>query len=406
MNLSKLFIGVSLAAFSTLSIAEINLNDYDANLNLKAKGGFYSDRAVYNTAGRETQIWKMTNVTIGVDVKQKEGNWGGKIELVPLGDEVKRENGNSAYFDYYKNLGTDILYYGDYPLGEALVYFDGENSNWRIGRMVNVHGFDLESLPYSNRHEAPHAVYMDKELLAGVHYNYSLKGAEFDFAILNGRGRPNSDYNYYLEGQTDPNTKGNNTPVIEAKLSYGNSFGNLEGMGFVSYHHNKTGSAPGDLYSGKHNDNRMAAGVHFKYNFEKFIDSIELFGQYSQYTVGLTEEGVQKDKTPLASKDFDKTAWFVTPVLNVTDKLSVQYTYEEMDRIDARIWDVVANFNESHSSLEATETNTIVSLKYKINNNVKANLFYSTPENPFESASNINLAEGSDKFGLVIEADF
>ena len=88
MKLSKLFIGMSLAAFSTLSVAEISLDDYDANLTLKAKGGFYSDRAVYNTAGRETQIWKMTNVTIGLDVKQKEGNWGGKVELVPLGDEV------------------------------------------------------------------------------------------------------------------------------------------------------------------------------------------------------------------------------------------------------------------------------------------------------------------------------
>ncbi len=406
MKLSKLFIGISLAAFSTLSVAEINLDGYDANLTLKAKGGFYSDRAVYNTAGRETQIWKMTNVTIGLDVKQKEGNWGGKVELVPLGDEVKREPGDAAYFDYYKNLGTDILYYGDYPLGEALVYYHGDNSNWRIGRMVNIHGFDLELLPYSNRHEAPYSVYMDKEILTGIHYNYGFKGAELDVAVLNGRGRPNSDYNYYLNGQTDPNVKGNNTPILEAKLSYGGSLGSLEGMAFASYHYNKTGSAPGSLYSGKHNDNRMAVGAHVKYSFDKWLDSVELFGQYSQYTVGLTEDGVQKDKTPLASKNFDKNAWFVTPVLNITDKLSVQYTYEEMDRIDAKIWDEVANFNENHPSLESTETNSIYSVKYKINDNVKANLFYSTPENPYESVSNINLSEGSDKFGLVVEAEF
>ncbi len=406
MKLSKLFIGVSLAAFSTLSLADIDLKDYEADLSLKAKGGFYSDRAVYNTAGRETQIWKMTNVTIGVDIKQKEGNWGGKIELVPLGDEVKRETGDEAYFDYYKNLGTDILYYGDYPLGEALIYYNGDNSNWRIGRMVNINGFDLETLPYSNRHEAPHSVYMDKELLTGIHYNYGYKGAELDVAVLSGRGRPSSDYNYYLNGQTDPNTKGNNTPILEAKLSYGRSLGDLEGNVFASYHYNKTGSAPGSLYSGKHNDNRMAVGAYVKYSFDKWINSVELFGQYSQYKVGLTEDGVQKDKTPLASKNLNKNAWFITPVLNLTDKLSLQYTYEEIDRIDARVWDEVAKFNESHPSLDAKETNSIYSVKYKINDNVKANLFYSTPDNPYESVSNINLSEGSDKFGLVVEAEF
>jgi hypothetical protein len=406
MKFTKIFIGLSLSMFAGLSVADVTLDDYDTSMDINIKGGVYSDRAVYNTAGRETQVWKMTNVTIGLDVKQKDGNWGGRVEIVPLGDEVKKDPNDAAYFDYYKNLGTDILYYGDYPLGEAFVYYDGSGSDWRIGRMVNIHGFDLKTLPYSNRHEAPHSVFMDKELLTGVHYNYSAKGFGVDVAVLNGRGRPNSDYNYYLNGQTDPNTKGNNTPIVESKISYENNYGGFDGMVFASYHHNKTGSAPGSLYNGKHNDNRMAIGAHLKYDFNSFIDSFEVFGQYSKYDVGLTEDGVQKIKTPLESKDFEKNAWFVTPVLNVTDKFSIQYTYEEMDRIDARIWDVVANFDETHSSLNAKEKNSIISLKYKINKNVKANLFYTSPDNPFESSSNINASEGSDKYGLVIEASF
>ncbi|MDX1558301.1 MAG: hypothetical protein R3193_05310 [Marinobacter sp.] len=36
-----------------------------------------------------------------------------------IGDEVYQDSDDRAYLDIYRNLGTDIYYYGDYPVREA-----------------------------------------------------------------------------------------------------------------------------------------------------------------------------------------------------------------------------------------------------------------------------------------------
>lgn len=367
--------------------------------------GFYDDRALYATAGRETQFFKFTRAILGVDARHPSG-LGGLFEYNFAEDEPKRVAGNRAYVDWYKNLGTDLLYYGSSKARNAyLRYQPGENHILRVGRMVNLIGFDDEDLPYTGRLDAPHARYLDKEILNGVAYIYQPQPFFFDIGLLSGRGRPDSDYNWYLNGQTDPNTKDNNTPIWELRTG-------LRWPRFLllgSYHETKTGSAPGNIYSGKHNDKRASVGFRASTGGVGFVDDFIVLGQASHYLVGLTENGIQGQFTPLASKDIEKNGWFATVGLRF-GALSLWTTYEELDRMDSRVWAEVAKFDENHESFDSIERSVIYSVVYQINRVVSLTSFYRKLDSDYAYISDIPRAEeseyGMDKYGLLLRVQF
>ncbi|MEP4466096.1 hypothetical protein, partial [Marinobacter alexandrii] len=59
-------------------------------------GGFISDEALNNTSGRETQIWKMTQVLVGLVYNADDSAWSARIEWVPLSDDLCFQPENAA----------------------------------------------------------------------------------------------------------------------------------------------------------------------------------------------------------------------------------------------------------------------------------------------------------------------
>jgi hypothetical protein len=404
---SLAFVVPLLASLSPLDAhAEADQRDTSLYLHGDIVGGYYADQALYATAGRETQIFKFTRAIIGVEAEHASGV-GGLLEYNFVNDEVRHEPGNRAYVDWYKNLGSDLLYYGDSNVRNAYVRFRESNKRHtlRAGRMVNIIGFEDEQLPYTGRLDAPHMRYLDKEILNGVAYAYDRGPFFLELAVLNGAGRPDFDYNWYLKGQTDPNIKGNNTPIVEGKLELGGERFALS----ASYHTTKNGSAPGSLYSGKHNDTRSLVGLRASTGRIGFVRNIELIGQAARYLVGLTEEGSQGLATPLWSEDLKKDGWFATLGFTIS-RLSIYYTREELDRIDSLVWDKVAHFDPSHPAFDSVETSDILAVKYRFNDITSLTLFYRALDFDYSTISDIPAADfenhGVDKYGAVLQVRF
>ncbi len=332
-------------------------------------GGLIDDQSLIQSSGRELQPFKMVRVIAGVDVAIDE-NWSAKFESVLIGDEVYRDDGDATRVDYYKNGGSDLLYYGNYPVRNAFIVYNVSLHQFKIGRMVNAFGMALDTAPYVHRHDAPHSLYLDKEILNGVSYNYGILTA----ALLSGRGRPDSDYNYFLNGQTDPNIKDNNTPIIELQLDY---------RGFyVGYHRNKTGSAPGTIYNGKYNDNRMAFGFNRKFG------NLTILGQSSIYEIGLTESGEQGLESTDA-KNITKSGYFLTAAYK-----GFQYTYEQLDRIDSKVY-------YTYGDTDSQEISHIYSYNYKF-----IQIFYRKIKNDFPELSNMKPGDDSYKAGVLFHKEF
>lgn len=366
-------------------------------------GGYFSDDALTASAGRETQVWKMTRVIFGTDVHFRDRPWSARIELVALGDEVKHKPGDTAYVDYYKNLGTDLVYYGDYPVREAFVRYERKYARVTIGRMLNFHGIPLDTAPYQHRHDAPHAYYIDKELVNGGRLDLRGSGLTLSLGVFGGRGNPSLSYNHYSYGYPDPNIKDNNTPLLESKLSYHYQGGGFSGTIYGGYHRTKTGSAPGGLYAGKHNDERFNAGLDLSFETGvPVLTGFRLLGQYSWYTFGLTEDGSQGQKTPSRSYDLEKNGYFATASIELFDDVRLQYTYERLDRMDTKVWDEVAKLDDEHPSFDSEEINHIYSLSYHGIDNVTLSAFYRQPEFDYQKVSGIEPVGEVDKMGATV----
>ncbi|WP_138440497.1 hypothetical protein [Marinobacter alexandrii] len=373
-------------------------------------GGYISDEALNNTSGRETQIWKMTQVLVGLVYNAEDSAWSARIEWVPLSDDLCFEPENAACGDIYKNLGTSLLYFGEHPVREAAARYQGDNWYADIGRIINPYGLSLNEAPYRHRHDAPHAYYIDKELVSGVNLEAQLSRWTASLGVFGGRGDPGSSYNYYLNGQVDPNLKGNNTPLFETTLAYRRIGRQSTQTLYGGYHHTKTGSAVGHLYSGKHNDERAQVGLDVTYTPQSSLITgyrlLAQYSQYSQYTLGLTTKGQQGRSTPIQSRDLVKRGVFATGVVEFGSRLELVYTYEELDRIDTLVWDRVANFDPSHPAFDSVERNHIVSIAYRFNRNVEFSAFFRQSDFDYAFVSDIEPETDTDKAGFLVHFQF
>ncbi|MFA7535275.1 MAG: hypothetical protein WCY68_04235 [Desulfuromonadales bacterium] len=370
-------------------------------------GGYFSDKALKASSGRETQIFKMSRGLLGFEAIHESG-FGGLFEYNFTADEPKRVDGNAAYVDYYKNLGTELLYYGDFKARNAYAFWRYEGS-WldsriRLGRMVNIIGFEEDEVHFWGRNDSPHAHYLTKEILNGIAVSTATSWLRLETAILSGRGRPDSDYNWYLQGQTDPNTKGNNTPVFEAEVAL-NWREYIEISG--GYHQSKTGSAPGGLFSGKHNDTRQLVGARLQTGYLGFwLNRIVLLGQFSRFEDGLTEDGSQGNATPELCQDLRKDGWFVGGGLHLFDRLALYATYEEIDRVDAMVWKEIAKFDFNHPAMDSIERSTIVQVELKLNPWATVIGFYRMMEFGYPELSQIRAEDKTDKAGVQVRVQF
>jgi hypothetical protein len=398
-----IFISASSASAYTLELTE------STHLRLFGDfiGGYFSDEALKASAGRETQYFKMSRGLLGFEIEHDSG-FGGLFEYNFMADEPKRVDGNQVYVDYYKNYGTELLYYGDFKARNAYAFWrrDGRflDLETRAGRMVNIIGFEEDEVPFWGRLDSPHAHFRTKEILNGVSLAVGTSWFTLEGALLSGRGRPDSDYNWYLGGQTDPNTKGNNTPTLEAEAT-------LKWREYVrlsaGYRRNKTGSAAGTLFNGKHNDNRLVATARLQSGrLGRHLNQVMLLGQFSRFEDGLTENGVQGNGTPGHSKDITKEGWFVTGGARLIDRVGFYVTYEELDRIDPLVWKEIAGFQDDHPAFDSIERSTILQAELDLNSWTQLIAFYRFMDLDYQWLSGIRRMDALEKMGLVLRVRF
>ncbi len=370
-------------------------------------GGYFSDEALKASSGRETQYFKMSRGLLGFEVEHESG-FGGLFEYNFMPDEPKRVDGNAVYNDYYKNYGTELLYYGDFKARNVYAFWRREGRildlGARAGRMVSILGFEEDEVPFWGRLDSPHAHFRTKEILNGVSLAVGTSWMRLEGALLSGRGRPDSDYNWYLDGQTDPNTKGNNTPIVEAEASVNwQEYIRLS----AGFRRNKTGSAAGTLFNGKHNDNRLVATARFQSGrLGRYLNSVLLLGQISHFEDGLTERGVQGNGTPIESNNIEKDGWFVTGGARFFDRAGFYITYEELDRIDPLVWKEIANFQRDHPAFDSVERSTILQAELDLNQWTQLIAFYRFMDFDFQELSGIRRMDGLDKMALVLRVRF
>ena len=384
---------------STPALADLLKPDTTENWtltpSLEVLGGIYmNDHLREGTAGREHQI-KMTRAILGLDAKKD--TWRARVELVGLGDEMYQESGDNAYRDIYRNLGTDLYYYGDHPVREAWVGQKFDLGFWRAGRVINLMGVKpgghFETAP-----EAPHAVILKTGLYNGVQAGINLANDSVHLAvgIMGGNDKPRLGANNYLNGKLDVNEKGNNSPVIEV---YG-AFRPTETIrlyaGMLS---GKEGSAPGSFNSGKHNDDRVTFGAEWDLYKSEWI-GVNLLGESNTFTTGLTEEGVQGRETPTESYDIDQNGWFASIALYFPKAgTTLRVTHEEMDRMDALAWQEIAAYDKDHPVNNAAEDRQIVSIEKHFDGGVDLKAFYRQDNVPFLTGGDQQL---EDRAGMTL----
>lgn len=358
-------------------------------------GGLYMNEHLQSgVAGREHQI-KMTRAVLSLELSR--GDWQSRIELVGLGDEMKHVEGDRAYLDIYRNLGTDLYYYGDHPVREAWIGQKKGWGYWKAGRMTTLMSEPVTSDRFASASEAPHAVIMNTGLLNGFQAGWetSDRFVVLEGAVMGGRDRPCLGANCYLDGKLDVNEKGNNTPVLEAKATL-RPMDQIEV--YAGYHYNKVGSAVGTFNSGKHNDNRVTVGAKATLLDHELLN-LGLSGEFNRFTVGLTTEGSQGEETVVESRDIDQNGYYV--MLDATlpqYDLTLRYTHETMDRMDAAAWQEVAAFNPEHPVVGSEESRNILSLIKNFDSGFSVRAFYRQDDVPYLTKGDEEL---EDRAGIV-----
>lgn len=357
-------------------------------------GIFMNDHLREGTSGREHQI-KMSKAVLTLDLSKD--NWISRIEVVALGDEMKYVPGDRAYLDIYRNLGTDIYYYGDYPVREAWVGQSHSWGYWKAGRMVTLMGEPVTSDRFATAGEAPNAVIMNTGLLNGIQIGFESPDGflRAEGAIMGGRDRPCLGVNCYLNGALDVNEKGNNTPILEGKMT----FNGKEGLKmYAGYHYTKIGSAVGSLESGKHNDSRVTMGVNLDF-IDHDMFKLDFSGEYNRFTVGLTTDGAQGEATTIESRDIDQEGFYGIVNARLPEYgVTLRYTHEMMDRMDAAAWKEIAGFDEDHPVVDEKESRNIVTLIKDFESGFSVRAFYRQDDVPFLTIGDKEL---EDRAGIV-----
>lgn len=371
------------------------LSGWTINPSIELVGGMYmNDHLREGTAGREHQV-KMTRAILGADATKSA--WQARIELVGLQDEMYQEAGDRAYKDLYRNLGTDLYYYGDNPVREAWIGKDHDWLFWKAGRMINLMGARPDGT-FLTAPESPNAVLMSTGLLNGAQAGLRLvdETVHLSAGIMGGNDKPKMGANNYLDGRLDVNEKGNNTPILEVYAAL-TPVEELKFYGGCLM--NKKGSAVGSFHSGKHNDIRLVYGLSYAPYKNDWI-GVDLGFQASRFTTGLTEDGSQGRATTTESYNIEQTGWFGTVALSFpATGVTVRYTHEEMDRMDALAWEEIAGFDKSHPVNRAMEDRQILSLEKTFDSGLAVRAFYRQDDVPFLTGGD---AELEDRAGIVI----
>ncbi len=356
------FINISHASTLTLK------NQHAIQFNGQMECGAFDDHALRATFGLEFQIFRCSKMMLGISGQHQYDSphlWRYKIEWAPLYDSIRREDngeeiiygddgdaatdarrneaqGQTAYHDWYKNLGTRSYYLGDIPLRDGYVEWlsPRRKNSIRIGRQRNFIALDTTLAPWGDDGKfAPYADWLVRDLYSGVSYGYRGDWLIGNAAVFSGNNPLKGDW--YLNGVASPNVKTNNTGTYAVKLGVHPKGKKQQMQFYLGLESNILGSTWAEnLGDGKRNNHRQVALWHYQYRTVSGR-SLNLLAQRTQYISGLRESSSQANSPDGGDKE---------KYLDITQegsyggfyiegrKFSYGYIYEEIDRFDYHIF--------------------------------------------------------------------
>ncbi len=331
--------------------------------------GSFDDHALRATFGLEFQIFRCSKVVVSLAGSYNDDGrkWFYKIDLAPLYDSIQRiengkpmgygcnpnnnpsnnsisndcaPNGQIAYLDWYKNLGTRSYYLGDVPLIDSYIERRGQKNYFRMGRQRNFIAFSEDQTPWQDDGKfAPYADWLVRDLYTGLVYGFDGNLLQINLGFFSGNN-PIKGGGYYLNGAISPNVKGNNTGIYAGKLGLHHRDGINDFQIYVGTELNVLGSTwSNELEDGKRNNHRRVRAIRYARKF--WHREIMFLAQHTQYVTGL-KAGSAQASDPTAEKperfqDIIQEGSFVG-IYYQGKKFDYGYVYEEIDRFDSKIF--------------------------------------------------------------------
>ncbi|WP_220348915.1 hypothetical protein [Alkalilimnicola ehrlichii] len=383
---------------ATTPTATAGLNWDSVELHGDVIAGYFYDYALLpRTMGRERQMQLMRAVLgVSVDISP---HWRFFGEYNFVNTEIYRDDDERTRHDWYRNLGVDLVYYGNTDAREAYFEYSSArdaDTRWlaMIGRQFTPVGFHPDSLPYWSRIDAPHTTFLSNGLFTGINFVGESGYWRLDTFYFMGQDHPDRSYNYYGV-EVDPQVKGNAYPGVAARLMYDRPVGRGRIRAHASGHFDKLGSAIGSLERGKHNDYRMGGGFEVRTPLPRwlFVDTLELGAEAMRFRTGLTADGVQGNTGQEDTYNIYRNGYHGTIALE-RGKWRLHYTYEQLDRADSQVFGKVAELDPKHPAMDEVETSHILGLSYAFTDTLTWRVVYRALDNPFPEISGIGTYQG------------
>ncbi len=434
----SLLIGFTFLANSahatSLSFNETHQIDFSGQMEC----GAFDDHALRATFGLEFQIFRCSKFVLTAQGEHRYdtgGVWRYKIDWAPLYDAIQRKDngepiiygddgddsiddekneaeGQTAYYDWYKNLGTRSYYLGDVPLIDAYIERLSKNNKntIRIGRQRNFIAFDTQQTPWQDDGKfAPYSDWLVRDLYSGIAYGYQGDLFIGNVAIFSGNNPIKGDW--YLRGAASPNVKTNNTGIYALKWGINPKNTHNDLQFYLGLESNILGSTwANELADGKRNNHRKLAA--FRYQKGSDEQHFTILGQRTQYISGLRESSAQADDitadNPKRFRDISQYASYVG-FYSQRKIFGFGYIYEEIDRFDYNIFSA-DNFTFHRQGLK--QKSNIYYASFNVADHMKISLAYHNINNPAPDVSEIvthyngTPIDYENRFKLVTQFEF
>ncbi len=381
--------------------------------------GAFDDHSLRATFGLEFQFFRCSKIVLTAQNALTDDNqWRYKFDWTPLYDSIRREDngepiiygddgdetnndpqyvrqheaeGQTAYHDWYKNLGTRSYYLGDVPLIDAYVEWVSlsQKNTIRIGRQRNFIALDSEETIWQDDGKfAPYADWLVRDLYSGVAYGYHGDFFSGNIAMFSGNNPLKGDW--YLNGVVSPNVKANNTGTYALKWGIDSETDYRHLQLYLGAEANILGSTwANNLEDGKRNNHRQALVVSYRIGNED--KHLTLLAQATKYISGLRQSSAQANDPTIAVddrkmfQDITQQGGYAGFYLK-RQKFHIGYIYEEIDRFDYAVFEA-DDFTFHRQGLK--QKSNLYYAGYRLTDNFAINFAYHNISNPTPDASEI-----------------
>ncbi|MCH9844528.1 MAG: hypothetical protein K0U39_03380 [Alphaproteobacteria bacterium] len=379
--------------------------------------GSFDDHALRATFGLEFQFFRCSKIILTAQNALTDNNqWRYKFDWTPLYDSIRREDngaeiiygddgddtnnhpqyvaqheaqGQTAYHDWYKNLGTRSYYLGDVPLIDAYIEWGSLNqkNSIRIGRQRNFIALNsAQTIWQDDGKFAPYADWLVRDLYSGVAYGYHGDFFSGNIAMFSGNNPLKGDW--YLNGVVSPNVKANNTGTYALKWGIDSETETRHLQLYLGAEANILGSTwANNLEDGKRNNHRQVAV--FSYRLGSEDEHLTLLAQATKYISGLRQSSAQASDPTVENKtifqDITQQGGYIGGYYQMR-KFHFGYIYEEIDRFDYHIF-AADNYRFHRQGLK--QKSNLYYVGYKLTDNLAINFAYHNISNPAPEVSEI-----------------